>query len=291
MYNPFIVDKSENTKDSELICQVLNGDQGALELLISRHQAWIYNVAFRMVLVAQDAEDLTQEILIKMITKLSTYDCRKASFRTWLYKIVTNHIINMKRRGYEKSILRLENYYSFIETIPDEKITLIPETKLVIEDVMIGCVLGSLLCLDRQQRLVFILGVVFNVTSEQGSEIIGISSDNFRTILSRARAKLYNFMNNKCGLVNEKAPCKCRNKVSEFIRQGWHTVDNINFYRKNATKVNELISKKINRFDNTVHHDFVELYRNHPFYEPPDLTEWLKRTLERQEFKEIFDLN
>ena len=98
-------------------------------------------------------------------------------------------------------------------------------------------------------------------------------------------------MNNKCGLVNEKAPCKCRNKVSEFIRQGWHTVDNINFYRKNATKVNELISKKINRFDNTVHHDFVELYRNHPFYEPPDLTEWLKRTLERQEFKEIFDLN
>jgi RNA polymerase sigma factor (sigma-70 family) len=291
MYNPFVVDISEDTKDSKLIHQALNGDQKALELLISRHQAWIYNIAFRMVLVAEDAEDITQEILIKMITKLSTYDCKKASFRTWLYRIVTNHVINMKKKGYEKSISTLEGYYSFIDNIPDEKITTTPETNLVINDVMVGCVLGALLCLDRQQRLVFILGVVFDVTSEQGGEIIGISVANFRKTLSRARTKLYNFMNNKCGLVNKNAPCKCRNKVSEFIRQGWHTVDNINFYQENATKVNELISEKIDRFDNTIHPDFIKLYRDHPFYEPPDLTEWLKKILGRQEFKEIFDLN
>lgn len=291
MYNPFVVDKSEDTKDGELIRQTLKGDRDALELLISRHQAWIYNIAFRMVLVAEDAEDITQEILIKMITKLSTYDCKKASFRTWLYRIVTNHVINMKKKGYEKSISTLEGYYSFIETFPDEKITTTPETNLVIKDVMVGCVLGALLCLDRQQRLVFILGVVFNVTSEQGGEIIGISSANFRKILSRARAKLYNFMNNKCSLVNKNAPCKCRNKVSEIIRQGWQTIDNINFYRENTLKVNELISKNIDRFDNTIYSDFLNLYRNHPFYEPPNLTEWLKKVFDHQEFKEIFDLN
>ena len=291
MYNPFVADRSEDTKDGELIRQALDGNQVVLGLLISRHQAWIYNIAFRMVLVTEDAEDITQEILIKMITKLSTYDCKKASFRTWLYRIVTNHVINMKKKGYEKSISTLEGYYSFIETIPDENISITPETNLVINDVIVGCVLGALLCLDRQQRLVFIMGVVFNVTSEQGGEIIGISSANFRKILSRARAKLYNFMNNKCGLVNKNAPCKCRNKVSEFIRQGWHTVDNINFYRENATKVNGLISEKIDRFENTIHPDFIKLYQDHPFYEPPDVTEWLKKILEQREFKEIFDLN
>jgi len=291
MYNPFVAESSGNTKDGELIRQALAGNQKALGLLTVRHQAWIYNIAFRMVLVAEDAEDITQEILIKMITKLSTYDCKKASFRTWLYRIVTNHVINMKKKGYEKSISTLEGYYTFTDSIPDEKITTTPEIQLVINDVMVGCVLGALLCLAREQRLVFILGVVFDVTSTQGGEIIGISSANFRKILSRARAKLYNFMNNKCGLINTNAPCKCRNKVSEFIRQGWHTIDNINFYRKNATKVNELISEKINRFDNTIHPDFIKLYRDHPFYEPPDLTEWLKKILEQQEFKEIFDLN
>ena len=291
MYNPFVADRNEDTKDGELIRQALDGNKEALGLLISRHQAWVYNIAFRMVLVAEDAEDITQEIMIKMITKLSTYDCKKASFRTWIYRIVVNYIINMKKRGYEKSVSTLENYYSFIERTPDEEITITPEMNLIINDVIVGCVLGALLCLDRKQRLVFILGVVFNVTSKQGSEIMGMSEASFRKTLSRARAKLYNFMNNKCGLINKNAPCKCRNKVSEFIRQGWHTLDNINFYRKNSTNVNELISKKIDRFDDMIYSDFIKLYRNHPFYELPDLTEWIKMILDRQEFKEIFDLN
>lgn len=291
MYNPFVADRNEDTKDGELIPQALDGNKEALGLLVSKHQAWIYNIAFRMVLVAEDAEDITQEILIKMITKLSTYDCKKASFRTWLYRIVVNHVINMKKRGYEESVSILENYYSFIEKTLDEEITITPEINLIINDVIVGCVLGALLCLDRKQRLIFILGVVFNVTSKQGSEIMGMSKASFRKTLSRARAKLYNFMNNKCGLVNKNSPCKCRNKVSEFIRQGWHTLDNINFYRENSTKVNEIISKKINRFDDAVYSDFIKLYRNHPFYEPSDLTEWIKKILDRQEFKEIFDLN
>ena len=213
MYNPFVVDNCEDTKDGELICQAQKGDQNSLALLISRHQAWIYNIAFRMVLVAEDAEDITQEILIKMMTRLSTYDPRKASFRTWLYRIVTHHVINMKKKGYEKAISTLEDFFSFVETIPDENITPTPDTNLVINDVMVGCVLGALLCLDRQQRIVFILGVVFNVTSEQASEIFGISSDNFRKILSRARAKLYNFMNNKCSLVNKTHPVSAEIKL------------------------------------------------------------------------------
>ena len=291
MFNPFNTAVDTNTEDKALIQQALNGNREALAMLIVRHQSWIYNISFRMVLVAEDAEEITQEILIKMMTKLSTYDATKGAFRTWLYRIVTNHVANMKKRGYERSVSTLESYYSFVETIPDERIAPTPETTLVLKDTMIGCVLGALLCLDRQQRLVFVLGIVFNVTSEQGGEIIGISSGNFRKILSRARTKLYNFMNNKCGMVNEKAPCKCRNKVSEFIRQGWHTIDNMNFYQKNSPKVRDLISERIDRFDDTIYHDFTKLYRDHPFYRSPDLTEWLNRILDQQEFKEIFDLN
>ena len=291
MFNPFVKDINRDIEDRELIGRALNGNIESLEQLILGHQAWIYNIAFRMVLVAEDAEDITQEILIKMITKLSSYNPTKASFHTWLYRIVANHVINMRKRGYESFITRLEDFYSFVETIPDEEITSTPENDLVIRDVMVGCVLGALLCLDRQQRIAFVMGVVFNVSSEQGSEIMGISCASFRKILSRTRAKLYNFLNKKCGLVNRSAPCKCRNKVREFIRQGWHTIDNINFYRENASKVNELISQKIDHFDSTVYHDFTKLYRDHPFYEPPDVTEWLSSILDRQDFKEIFDLN
>ncbi len=192
MYNPFAADSNEDIKNDELIRQALSGNKEALEQLVLRHQAWIYNIAFRMVLVAEDAEDITQEILLKMITKMSTYDCKKASFRTWLYRIVVNHVINMKKRGYEESVSILEEYYSFIEKIPDEEITVTPEINLIINDVIVGCVLGALLCLDRKQRVVFVLRVVFNVTSKQGSEIMGVSEVSFRKTLSRLGLSLYN---------------------------------------------------------------------------------------------------
>jgi len=57
-----------------------------------------------------DAEDITQEIPLKIITKLSTYDHRKASFPTWLYRITANQVINMRKRGCEKGILSFQNH-------------------------------------------------------------------------------------------------------------------------------------------------------------------------------------
>ncbi|HEV3059983.1 MAG TPA: sigma factor, partial [Vicinamibacterales bacterium] len=70
MFNPFteVIDESA---DSDLISQAKNGDRSALEKLVLRHQAWIYNIAVRMVFDPHDAEELTQEVLIKVITKLS----------------------------------------------------------------------------------------------------------------------------------------------------------------------------------------------------------------------------
>ncbi|TKJ46344.1 hypothetical protein CEE34_09010 [Candidatus Aerophobetes bacterium Ae_b3a] len=59
-----------------------------------------------------------------------------------------------------------------------------------------------------------------DVTGSQGSEILEISKANFRKILSTARAKLCNFMNEKCGIVNKNNPCRCRNKLAGFIREG-----------------------------------------------------------------------
>src|SRR6185312_13406883 len=61
------------TDDQALVRLVQSGSKEALDLLINRHQRWIYNIALRMVCLPQDAEDATQEILIKALTKLSTF--------------------------------------------------------------------------------------------------------------------------------------------------------------------------------------------------------------------------
>ena len=80
MHNPFIEVVDEST-DSKLIEQATNGSREALEKLILRHQAWIYNIAVRMVFHTQDAEEVTQEVLVKAITRLSTFK-GESQFRT-----------------------------------------------------------------------------------------------------------------------------------------------------------------------------------------------------------------
>ena len=100
MVNPFAEVVEEEVDDAHLVEQAKKGSRAALEKLVLRHQAWIYNIAVRMVFHPQDAEEVTQEVLVKVITKLSTFN-GDSKFRSWLYRIAANHVLNMKRRSAE----------------------------------------------------------------------------------------------------------------------------------------------------------------------------------------------
>src|ERR1051326_3119772 len=115
--NPFVEEAA--LADQELVGQIRAGSREALETLIKRHQAWIYNIVQRMVYLPEDAEDVTQEILIKIITKLSTFESR-SSFRTWLYRIVVNHVLNMKRSRAEQREWTFQQYTAALDGAPDE---------------------------------------------------------------------------------------------------------------------------------------------------------------------------
>jgi DNA-directed RNA polymerase specialized sigma24 family protein len=78
--SPFTTDEKPEITDRQLVAETLSGSQDALETLVRRHQPWIYNLAFRMVMVREEAEDVTQEVLVKVITKLASYDPEKGSF-------------------------------------------------------------------------------------------------------------------------------------------------------------------------------------------------------------------
>src|SRR5216117_4556193 len=104
--------------DRALVERAAAGERQALEDLVRRHQAWIYNIAIRMLAHPQDAEDATQEILIKAITRLSSFEGR-SSFRTWLYRIVVNHVLNMKRGRMEPATLSFRCYGHALDTTPE----------------------------------------------------------------------------------------------------------------------------------------------------------------------------
>lgn len=289
--NLFSSDRKLETTDRQLVADALTGNQTALEALISRHQPWIYNLAFRMVMVREDAEDVTQEVLVKVITKLGSYNPEKGALRTWIYRIVTNHVINMKTRGHEASIPSIDSYYGFVTQVPDQDPDASPETQLVIADLSVGCVMGTLLCLERLQRVIFILAIGFGVTDVMGAEILAISREAFRQNLSRARAKLHAYMNGNCGVMNPQAPCRCRKKAQGFIAMGAYSAERIFFHQPESPRLRELVGEKIERFGTEVYDEYARLFREHPFYKPPEVTAWLRGLLERKSFKEFLQLD
>jgi len=291
--NPFIEKNLTDTKDEELIDAALKGSRQSLEKIIYRHQAWIYNIALRMVFYPQEAEDITQEVLIKIITKLSTFR-KESSFRTWVYRIVVNQVLNMKKSlGEKKHASNFDDYWKIIENVPDNELPLQEnyevEMRTIVNEVKVSCMSGMLLCLDREQRLIYILGAIFQVTDKIGAEIMDISRDNFRQKLSRARKQLFSFMHNKCGLMNRDNPCSCEKKTKVLIDSGYVNPKKMLFNINYVHTIESASEEKAYRFDELLDDRSQKLFRDTPFQEPPDFVLSLRELLDHNEFREIFN--
>jgi RNA polymerase sigma factor (sigma-70 family) len=217
---PFI-EKYDESQDIIIVQQACDGSRQAMEKLVSLHQRFIYNVALKLVRDADDAADLTQEVLIKMITKLSLFS-GKSSFRTWLYRMVMNHFISSKRKKAEKEVISFNKLGVYIDEVHDSEDMSLEEQERYsdhITDVRNNCMSSMLLCLDRQQRAIFVLGGIFNIKSTIASALLDITPENFRKQLSRAKADLFQFMDHKCGLMNPDNPCRCFKKTKGFMNE------------------------------------------------------------------------
>src|SRR4029453_13981495 len=117
-HNPLAQDPVTDPEDRALVLRAKSGDAAALEELGVRHQQWIYKFAVRMLYHPQDAEDATQEILVKALTALSSYE-ERSSFRTWLYRIAVNHVLNTKRGRLEPPTISFSCYAHGLDRTPD----------------------------------------------------------------------------------------------------------------------------------------------------------------------------
>jgi RNA polymerase sigma factor (sigma-70 family) len=236
------------------------------------------------------AEDVTQEILIKTIAKLSTYDQKKAAFRTWLYRIVANHIINMKESKKEQFFAaHAQNldFATFSLNLPDVKKTTSMCDKDIIDETKNYCTLCILLCLTRMERMVLIIGAIFEVTDRIGAEICDISRANFRKILSRSRKKVADYFQNNCSLFNERNPCKCSEQVSYLIQLGMIKPSDMNIKHDSMGTIRTVLGKTIIDIENS-YTEFLTLYQEQPFFKGPDMVSWLKDLLQRNNINEIF---
>ena len=136
-----------------------------------------------------------------------------------------------------------------------------------------------LLCLDREQRLVFVLGDLLGVSDTLGAEVLELSPDNFRQRLSRARRQLLEFAQGHCGLVDSGNRCRCARKTRAFIRDGIVDPERLLFARPHLARMEEASSRGRAAFERAIETAGVALWREQHILEPPDLVARLRCVL------------
>jgi RNA polymerase sigma factor (sigma-70 family) len=242
-----------------LVARANGGDSAALEELVGRVQDRVYRLALRMVTRPVEAEDATQEILIRVMTRLSTYR-GEAAFTTWVHRVAVNHLLDRKKTVVEAMELSFDAYAEDLRSGLSKEVS--PDAALLAEEIRLSCTQAMLTCLDRDHRIAYVLGEVFDVSSSDGAYICDTTPAAYRKRLSRARSRVRSFVGQNCGLVNPQgAPCRCERRVETAVALGRIDPARLEFSDHRVTHgVMEM--EKL--------HDAAGLMRSHPDYAVPE---------------------
>ena len=205
----------------ELARRAADGDREALSALLRELQDPMYRLALRFLGDPHDAQDACQEILIRIVTRLDTFEGR-SKLTTWAYTVATRSLLRTRKRAVESSVRGAAAFAAFLDAGMGEVDTTLEEAeyRLLCEEVRISCTYGMLLCLSRDQRAAYLLADVVGLTDVEGAEILECSRAAFRQRVSRARKTLRHVIDNRCGLVDPANPCRCGRQIAASERAG-----------------------------------------------------------------------
>ena len=214
-----------------LVDAAVDGDQRALEQLLQAVAGDVLRLARRMLWHPEDAEDATQEILIKVATRLSTFR-GDARMTTWVHRIAVNHLLTTRRRRAEDAALTFTAFGQDLAHDLDARVRRAwIDEDLLADEVMVGCTQAMLLCLDREHRLAYVLGDVLDVGSEEAASLCA-SRLRRSASASSAHASGSGLHARTLWPPNPANPCRCHRRVGAAISHERLDPDNLLFARR-----------------------------------------------------------
>ncbi|HVM07719.1 MAG TPA: RNA polymerase sigma factor [Acidimicrobiales bacterium] len=266
---PVRVDERDLDLDA-LAKRAADGDRESLSALLHELQHPMYRLALRFLGHPQDAQDATQEILIRLVTHLGSFEGR-SKFTTWAYTVATRSLLRTRRRFVESSVKGPEQFAAFLDAGLGDIDPTIDEAeyRLLCDEVRISCTYGMLLCVPRDQRLAYLLADVIGLTDVEGAEILECSREAFRQRVSRARRTIRYVVENRCGLVDPGNPCRCGRQIASSERAGILRRDSLPLARHPREEVRVWIEPLAKQLDDVV--AIGDLYRFDRFKAPDAL--------------------
>ena len=170
------------TDELRWIESAVRGNHEAFALLVDAYKAPVYNLAYRMLRSAPEAEDAAQEIFLRAYTKLATYD-RERKFSTWLLSIASNYCIDVLRRRRATLVELDEVAFAVPSSAPG------PESS-AIDHEQREAVARAISQLPDTYRLITVLRYYHDLSYEEIERITGLSQSTVKTRLFRARRQL-----------------------------------------------------------------------------------------------------
>jgi len=259
------MDRMEDAALHELVRKAQEGDSRALHEVVRAIQDDVFDLAVRMLGDAHDARDASQEVLVRVVTKLGTFR-GESRFRTWVYRVAAHALLNFRGQLRRKELSFAEAGAQLDRAVAAAPAASAPADaaeQALWNEVKLVCAHGMLLCLDRPARLAYILGEVLEIPGEDAAEALDISPVVFRKRLSRARDQMEAFLRAHCAYADAGNVCRCAKLAPVALAAGVIDPKQLVLSRL-PTRETDRLQLEVDRIRSA-----VEVFRSLPKYAAP----------------------
>lgn len=171
--------------DSFYINKVLNNDVSAYTILVDKHKNMAFTVAYRIIRNREDAEEIAQDAFVKVYQSLKSFK-KESKFSTWLYRIIYNTAISKTRK---KQLETTNLDYNVVENFSTDDIK--EDVNRLDNDEQKKIVTKILQHLNPEDSTLINMFYFKEYSTEEISDIMGLSQANVKVKLHRIRKKLY----------------------------------------------------------------------------------------------------
>lgn len=182
----------DGLSDADMMLRVKAGDDSAFDYLVQKYRRAMVNFMYRMAHNAAVAEDLAQEVFLRVYRSRGSYEA-SAKFTTWLYRIATNLAVNHARDTRRE---RPENMVSLDEPDEETGTTMdVPDSSMNVEENLVRrerlqAIRNTVQQLPERQRMAVIMHKYQQMEYKQIAEVLKLSESATKSLLFRAYESL-----------------------------------------------------------------------------------------------------
>ncbi|WOI12737.1 sigma-70 family RNA polymerase sigma factor [Thalassospira lucentensis] len=166
--------------DQDLVALMVRSDKRAYRVLVERYYRGIIGIARRMGLTAGDAEDAAQDVFVRVWLHREKWRPEGASFKTWLYRVAVNRVIDLKRKPQFVD-------GSDLESMPDDAMSPVEQLAQHQEFKRLR---SAIKLLSEQQQIAINLFYDRELSNQEAAAIMSVSVNAMESLLKRARKRL-----------------------------------------------------------------------------------------------------